>query len=147
MIPILLMALLSLNLATAQNAASQTARGFVCDSKTVGGDTSTLKVDADSGDVSISYGTDWLPLYTTGIYCGLKMKAVNCEAAINHNLDNSTKAYDKMTAKYARKISGLDIADAGGYLEINIAGDGNGYFLCGRFAKNDLLLSNCQSTF
>ncbi len=147
MISLLLMTLLNLNLAAAENTDSRTARGFHCDAKTATREISTLKVDVDSGDVNINYGTDWLPLYATGIYCGLKMKAVNCETTISHNLNNPTKTHDTMTAKYSCKISGLDIADAGGYLEINLSNDGNGYFICGRFAKNDLLLSNCQSTF
>jgi hypothetical protein len=123
-----------------------TARTFLCDSKTAAGEVSSLKVDVDSGDVMINYGIDWLPLYTTGIYCGLKMKAVNCESAISHNLNAPNKTHNTMTAKYTCKIAGLDIADANGYLEINLSNDGNGYFICGRFAKNDLLLSNCQST-
>lgn len=122
-------------------------RAFLCDAKTAAGsEVSILKVDVDSGDVNINYGGDWLPLYTAGIYCGLKMKAVNCESAINHNLNAPNKTHATMTAKYTCKISGLDIADANGYLEINLSNDGNGYFTCGRFAKNDLLLSNCQST-
>lgn len=143
---LLLMTLLSLNLTAAPNADSLTARGFLCTSKTVDGEASTLKVSADSGDVSINYGNEWLALYTTGIYCGLKMKAVNCQAAITHNFDNASKPHDTMITKYNCKISGIEMTDANGYLEINISGDGNGYFICGRFAKNDLLLSNCQTT-
>jgi hypothetical protein len=146
MISFLLISLLSLNLASAQIADSQPGRGFVCDSKTVAGEASTLRVNADTGDVSINYGNEWLTLYTTGIYCGLKMKAVNCQAAVTHNFDSMSKTHDTLTAKYNCKIGGIDMADATGYVEINISGDGNGYFICGRFAKNDLLLSNCQST-
>ncbi len=143
---LLLTMLLSLNLAAGQNVGSPTTRGFLCTSKTVDGEASTLKVNADSGDVSINYGNEWLALYTTGIYCGLKMKAVNCQAAITHNFDNASKPHDTMIAKYNCKIGGIEMTDANGYLEINLSADGNGYFICGRFAKNDLLLSNCQTT-
>jgi hypothetical protein len=152
MISLIIITFLSVNLAAAkntesqQNSESQQTRGFLCKAETVGGETSTLKVAADTGDVSINYGNEWLSLYTTGIYCGLKMKAVNCQAAVTHNFDSASKPHDTLTAKYNCKIGGIEMTDANGYVEINIAGDGNGYFICGRFAKNDLLLSNCQTT-
>ena len=139
---LLLSALLSLNVFALDLAAN----GFLCDSKTAVGEVSTLKVNADNGDVSINYGNEWLSLYSTGIYCGLKMKAVNCKSEITYNLDNTNKTQSTLISKYNCKIGGIDMVDANGYIEINLSGDGNGYFICGRFSKNDLLLSNCHTT-
>lgn len=126
--------------------AQQPGRAFLCDSKTVDGEPSKLKASADTGAVEIDRGQGWTPLYSDGIYCGLKLKNVNCQVAVTHNLDDVSKKYETLVGKYNCKIGGIEMADANGYLEINLSADGNGYFICGRFSKNDLLLSNCKTT-